>query len=181
MSAFNDALAFTLKWEGGYSNNPNDPGGATMKGVTQRVYTAYLQSHGLPNTDVRNITDDQLNDIYASEYWSPSHCQSMPAPVGVAVFDLAVNGGVGRAVKMLQSTLGVTADGIFGPGSLGALAAQTSNAADTSAFVTNYLNARENYYRTLATQNPKLQVFLKGWLNRVEALKTYLATYTPSA
>lgn len=180
MSAFTDALAFTLRWEGGYSNNPNDPGGATMKGVTQRVYTAYLQSHNLANANVRNITDAQLNDIYAAEYWSPSHCQSMPPPVAIAVFDLAVNGGVARAVRMLQSTLAVTPDGIFGPGSLRALNTRTATAADTNAFVNAYLSSRETFYRNLATQNPKLQTFLKGWLNRVEDLKKYLTTYTPS-
>jgi lysozyme family protein len=117
---YEQALAFVLRWEGGYSNHPNDPGGATNKGVTQKTYDSYLALHGQASADVRRITDQEIANIYSVHYWAAAHCSQLPADLAPCVFNCAVNSGVSRAVKLLQRTLGVAEDGIVGPKTLGA-------------------------------------------------------------
>jgi lysozyme family protein len=121
-------------------NHPADPGGATNKGVTQRVYDDWRERQGLPARDVRQLD--------------------------LVQFDTAVNMGVGRAVRMLQGALGCGVDGDFGPATR-----QAAEACSLGATVKAYCDAREGYYRRLAEQKPKLAVFLKGWLNRLNALR----------
>jgi lysozyme family protein len=163
---FQTCLAFVLKAEGGYCNNKNDPGGATNKGVTQRVYDAYRTRHGLPLQTVANIADSEVSDIYKSEYWAPTFCDQLPVGVDLCVFDFAVNAGDSRSEKVLQQALGVTVDGQIGPQTI--VAAQ---AADARALAARMLDVRSTYYRQLVTAHPLEEEFLDGWLNRVAALR----------
>jgi lysozyme family protein len=167
--AFETALPFVLRWEGGYVNHPNDPGGATNKGVTQAVYSAWRSRQGLPDGDVRLLTDDEMAAIYESGYWVPAKCPVMETPLDQVQFDTAVNMGVGRAVRFLQQAVGASVDGSFGPGTQRCLAC-----CDPAEAVLKYLDAREAYYRDLPNRNPKLAVFLKGWLNRLDALRGHV-------
>ncbi len=101
---FERALAVVLGQEDGWSDNPADPGGATMKGVTLGTYRAWRQAHGhpIPNKDdLRNISDGEVRQIYYEWYWLASGANAMPWPLSLAHFDLAVNGGVGRAQQAL--------------------------------------------------------------------------------
>ncbi len=102
---FFKCLQFILKWEGGYSNHPNDPGGKTNKGITQRVYDLYRTSKKLPRRDVRFISDDEVREIYFHKYWVRAHAGDLPAPLDLVVFDTAVNCGVGTAIRFLQQAL----------------------------------------------------------------------------
>jgi len=94
---FAKALAFVLKSEGGWTNDPHDPGGQTMWGIIQTEYDAYLKRHGLPHTSVHNITVAQRDEIYRKEYWDVMGCDGLPSGVDYCVFDAAVNSGPGRA------------------------------------------------------------------------------------
>ena len=94
---FERCLAITLKWEGGYSNNPADPGGATNFGVTWREYNRYRQNHGLPSQSVKLISKQEVRDIYLNNYWAAMKCDDLPAGYDLCVFDAAVNSGTGRA------------------------------------------------------------------------------------
>jgi lysozyme family protein len=164
--AFTASLPFILRWEGGYVNHPADPGGATNKGVTQRVYDDWRKRRGLPGRDVRQLEDAEMHAIYESGYWLPPRCDLLQRQLDLVQFDSAVNMGVGRAVRMLQAALGCDVDGDFGPA--------TRNAAEScslGATIVAYCDEREAYYRRLAEQRPKLDVFLKGWLNRLSALR----------
>lgn len=166
---FTTCLAFVLAREGKFSNNPNDSGGATMEGVTQRVYTAYRLAHKLPDRSVALITDVEVADVYRTGYWAPSQCDGLPAGVDLCVFDLAVNAGVGESAEILQRALGVTADGHIGP--------QTLTAAmqpDHRALASRLLDLREAFYRQLVADHPKNAVFLNGWLNRVQDLRALI-------
>ncbi len=116
--AFLDSLAFTLKWEGGYSNNIHDAGGATNFGVTHLVYDTYRHSKHLPFQDVKNITAEEVNDIYYNSYWKQAKCEAMPRKIAMTVFDFAVNSGVGRSIIKLQTAIGAEPDGNFGPHSM---------------------------------------------------------------
>ena len=126
---FPNCLAVTLKQEGGYSNNPHDPGGATMRGVTQAVYNAYRRALGLPGQTVRLISDSELQDIYRRQYWEAIRGDLLPKGLDMAVFDMAVNSGVVPAIKILQKALGVPADGHFGLITQGALPKNGGEAA----------------------------------------------------
>ena len=165
-AAFQASLPFILRWEGGYVNHPADPGGATNKGVTQRVYNDWRVRQGMPARDVRQITDDEVHAIYEAGYWTPPRCDLLPRPLDLVQFDTAVNMGVGRAVRMLQASLGCGVDGDFGPGTR-----RAAEACDAGAAVAAYCDRREAYYRGLAQKNPKVAVFLTGWMNRLDALR----------
>lgn len=102
--SFEVALEFTLKWEGGYSNHPSDPGGATNLGITQRTYTAWLESNGELPKDVRNVQLDEARRIYYENYWLAARCDDLPMPLAMAHFDSAVNHGPGNARILLQNS-----------------------------------------------------------------------------
>ena len=165
-AAFDKSIPFILRWEGGFVDHPNDPGGRTNKGVTQKVYDAWRTRQGQPGRDVKLIDEAEVHAIYESGYWLPPRCDLLLEPLDLVQFDTAVNMGVGRAVRMLQRCVGCEADGDFGPGTKKAV-----EASDCGNTVAAYCDAREAYYRNLAAAKPKLQVFLKGWLNRLNALR----------
>jgi lysozyme family protein len=171
----NDALAtalkFTLQWEGGYVNHPDDPGGATNMGVIQDTYNTYRIEKRLPTQPVEFITNEEVHDIYFSMYWKPSQANIMVLPLAVAHFDTAVNFGVGGAIEFLQEALGIGADGIFGPGTQAALSA--NNNAQTAAKI---VQGRINYRNQRVDSYPSQEVFLQGWLNRDHDLGGFLKT-----
>lgn len=157
------ALNHVLKSEGGWSDNPADPGGATMKGITLVVYRNWKRNPHLTKDDLKNISDQDVYDLYKQLYWDKIHGDDLPAGIDYAVFDSAVNMGVGRASKLIQEAVGVTSDGVLGPASLSAI-----QKADTKELIEKFSHLKESFYRSLAT----FQTFGKGWLNRVAEVKT---------
>lgn len=99
---FERALRFVLRWEGGYSDHPADPGGATNMGITQATYDAWRRRQGLPPQPVRNISINEVQAIYRTMYWDPIGADSLPDPLALAAFDLAVNSGVDTARRALR-------------------------------------------------------------------------------
>jgi len=166
MTAFEAALPFVLRWEGGFVDHPNDPGGRTNRGVTQGVYDDWRRRHGLLRADVREIEETEVQQIYESGYWFPPRCDLLARTLDLVQFDTAVNMGPGRAVRFLQGAIGAAIDGDFGPATQRAV-----TGCDVAAAVVQYCDARERYYRELAARKPELGVFLKGWLNRLNALR----------
>jgi lysozyme family protein len=164
--AFEESLPFILRWEGGYVDHPDDPGGRTNKGVTQKTYDQWLARQGLPSRHVKLIEDDEVKRIYESDYWAPPRCDLLQRQLDLVQFDTAVNMGVSRAVRFLQTALGCAADGDFGPRT-----ERAASACDLGATVIVYCDEREAFYRRLAERKPQLGVFLKGWLNRLNALR----------
>ena len=162
---FDSALPFILRWEGGFVDDPADHGGRTMKGVTQRVYTAYRAQRGLPDQDVKLIAEEEIRAIYHERYWLAGQCQSLRSQLDLAQFDTAVNMGPGRAVKILQEATGCAADGVFGPSSQAAC-----DSCDLDTTLIQYCTIREGLYRKFA-QQPGQAKFLKGWLRRLNALR----------
>ncbi len=94
---FERCLGVTLKWEGGYSNHPDDPGGPTMHGIIQREYDAWRKKRGERTRPVHQIEDGELRDIYRTEYWDAMGCDALSIGLDLCVFDAAVNSGVARA------------------------------------------------------------------------------------
>jgi lysozyme family protein len=164
--AFEECLPFILHWEGGLVDHPDDPGGRTNKGVTQQVYDQWRTRQGLPRRDVKFIQDREVHSIYQADYWLPPRCDLLRRRLNLVQFDTAVNMGVGRAVRFLQAAVDCDVDGNFGP--------QTERAAaacDLGTAMAAYCDAREAYYQRLAEKRPELRVFLKGWMNRLNALR----------
>jgi lysozyme family protein len=168
-AVFRNALAHTLKEEGGYANHPNDPGGATMRGVTQGTYDTWRKRWGKPVAPVRGIADSELEEIYYRGYWLDGRCNLLESDAllpGLAVvhFDSCVNAGVTQAGKLLQRAVGVAADGRVGPTTI--TAARAAGRGAIPALV----NQRVRFYQDLARSRPALAVFLRGWLLRVNRI-----------
>lgn len=162
---FKKALKFTLSWEGGYSNDPADPGHMTMRGITQDVFNVYLDSQFLPRRPVLEITDEELNNIYFEEYWIKSGCEGFTDnKMSVCHFDCAVNTGVTRAVKILQCVVGVKDDGKFGAKTLSAVLSASGKSSEL-------IQARKDFYAELVKKNKNLEKFYNGWINRCVALE----------
>lgn len=146
--SFEKALDQTLRFEGGFSNHKADPGGATMKGVTQSVYDADRDHAGLPRQSVKFIGDDELRHIYERDYWRASGANGLAEPLDALHFDAAVNHGLKRA-------------GIF--------------LTDSGGSPKKYLDVREIFYHNLVNRKPEMRVFLRGWLARVKSLREFIA------
>ena len=159
--SYDQALQAVLRYEGGYVNNPHDPGGATNRGVTQAVYDSYRARKGLPKQPVKACTMDETKDIYRNLYWNKVHGDDLPIGVDLAVFDFAVNSGPARAAKMLQHLVGVPVDGVIGPATVAAANAKQLGLTDALC------NERARFLQTL----PTFVHFGKGWMSRVENVR----------
>lgn len=162
MSGFRDALPHVLRYEGGFVNDPADPGGATNKGITQRVYDTFRASRGLPRQSVAAISDAEVEAIYLRNYWEAGHCNELPWPLSFVHFDACVNAGIGQATKLLQRAARVPDDGRWGPNTAAAVRAQSP-----TMLLAELLLERLRFYDLLVQQKPALVRFFRGWVNRV--------------
>jgi lysozyme family protein len=162
---FEQCLREVLRHEGGYSDHPSDPGGATNMGITRKTLARWRKISpwtDLPKSAVKALSRAEAAQIYRAQYWNPCKAGAMPAGVDLAVFDFAVNSGPDRAARVLQAALGVAADGEVGPKTLAAL-----GAADSRALINAVCDRRLTFLRGLAT----FPVFGRGWTSRVAAVR----------
>ena len=164
-TGFDAALGLVLLHEGGWSDDPFDPGGATNKGITLATFANETNVEitassiaGLKSA-LRQIPDVLVRSIYRDRYWQPAFASDLPAALALFHFDAAVNQGVGTAARMVQEALGVTIDGAIGPETLAA-----AQAADQATVLTRYAEIRRRRYRALA----HFWRFGRGWLRRVD-------------
>lgn len=144
---FRKALDFVLMAEGGYVNHPNDIGGETNFGITKNVYDAYRKSKTLPLQSVKQISQDEVEEIYYKKYYVLSGADKIKdAKLSLLHFDTAVNMGITRANSFLTLSKGILSD---------------------------YFRLRKNKYFEFA-KIPSQKVFLQGWLNRLGRLENYL-------
>jgi len=163
---FNKCLQLVLVSEGGNVDDPDDPGGRTSRGITQREYDAYRTSHaGLPD-DVFAAPQSAVDEIYDISYWHPWSPQ-FPDGVDYVFFDTSVLNGPLRAAKWLQQALGVTVDGHIGVITLTAL--QSAKPQDVIVKISSFRAAN---YNDLVSENPRLAKYLKGWMARTSRVQT---------
>lgn len=155
---FEACFAQTERWEGGWVDNPHDPGGATDRGVTQRSYNGYRAKLKLPPRSVRRMTDDECKDLYRSEYWVGARGDDLPAGLDLCQYDEAVNSGAVQAAKLLQTAVGVRADGVLGLETLNAI----HNCADIPDLIKKVCAARLSFWHRLKTW----AFFGVGWTRR---------------
>jgi lysozyme family protein len=173
---FEAALAGVLESEGGYVNHPKDPGGPTNLGVTLAVARQLgIDVDGDGDTDIIDIKLLKLADaakVYRHEYWDKVRGDDLPSGLDYAVFDYAVNSGVSRAAKALQSVVGVPQDGEIGPVTLGGLRTQ-----DPVTMIGRLSKQRLDFLRGLKTW----PTFGKGWERRVNSVTSAALKLTDTA
>ena len=169
---FEAALAHVLHYEGGYSDHPSDPGGATNLGITIAVLSSY-RGRSVTKNDVRALTRAEAAAIYRSRYWDTASCSVLPSGVDLAMFDCAVNQGVGRASRYLQHAANVTADGKIGPITLGAV-----KAAAPEKLLVEFMARRMEGYGSLQSL---FKTFGLGWSRRLMATHAVALTLLDAA
>lgn len=164
--AFAAALAHVLRMEGGFTDDPEDPGGPTNKGITLAVFARWLgrdvtaESRDGLIARLRDIPEASAAEIYHARYWQPCGAAALPPALALMQFDTAVNHGVGTAIRLLQTALGAAVDGEIGPETAGAAAAQPSRRV-----LDRYAALRRERYQRL----PHFKRFGRGWMARVSA------------
>ena len=149
MGMFDYFIERVLTHEGGYVNDPRDPGQETRWGISKRAY---------PQVDIRNLTRAQAVDIYRRDFWQRVRGDELPREFAFQALDAAVNHGIGNAVRWMQRAAGVADDGVIGPVTLAAV--QRAQAAD---LVLRFNAERLRFYAKLTT----FSTFGRGWVNRV--------------
>jgi lysozyme family protein len=165
---FTRSLAFVLSAEGGFCDVPGDHGGATNHGIEQAEYSAWLGAQGLPDADVRRITDAQVAMIYRTRYWDAVHGDGVAWPLSIVLFDSAVNCGVGMALEWLNRGVGVGAARDWLPAT--SVKYHALDFAGIEALAERVLTLRRSFYVEIA-RRPEQGKFLKGWLARVARLR----------
>jgi len=160
-SNFNQSLLLLLKHEGGYVNNSRDSGGMTNLGVTAKVWESWV-GHPVDEKQMKALTPDDVAPLYKRKYWDACGADELVCGIDYAVFDYAVNSGVGRAVKTLQACVGVPIDGGIGPVTLAAIKAQNS-----AELIKNICSKRLDFLRSLSA----FPTFGKGWERRVNEVQ----------
>ena len=155
---FKKCLEIVLKSEGGYVNDPRDSGGRTNLGVTQAVWEEWV-GHQVSEKDMRELTPEKVAPMYEMKYWRTSYCEKLPVGLNLLVFSMAVNSGSGRAVKLLQRSVGCVEDGVIGPNTLSKI-----NEKDQLELIDKYSETRKAFYESLKS----FPAFGKGWLARVD-------------
>jgi lysozyme family protein len=151
MTSFDQAFDKTVGHEGGYVNDPRDPGGETKFGISKRAY---------PGLDIKSLTLADAKAIYKRDYWDRARCDDLPHGVAFDVFDAAVNSGPGQAIRWLQRAVGVADDGVVGPFTLAAV-----KRMEPEALQARYSGQRLDFMTRLSTWDS----FGRGWARRIAA------------
>lgn len=160
---FDAALAHVLKHEGGFVDHPKDKGGATNKGITQRVYNGYQRRKGRkPLQSVRFISDDEVRAIYHGQYWDAVKADELPHGIDYCTFDAAVNSGPSRGVKWLQRAVLANPDGTVGNETLGKV-----KTVPAYTIILRMCEDRMSFLQRLGNWS----TFGKGWTRRVNGVR----------
>jgi lysozyme family protein len=145
--SFQECLDFVFRHEGGYVNDPRDPGGETKYGISKRAY---------PDLDIKALTPELAARIYRRDYWDTCRCDALPPGLALMVFDAAVNQGQGTAIRMLQAAASVPVDGRVGP--------MTIRAAGLDIGLPAFYSQRRERYEA----NKNFAIYGRGWIRRLD-------------
>lgn len=158
---FDASFKMVLSHEGGYVNDPRDPGGATNLGVTKATWESYVD-HDVTEAEMRALTPAKVAPLYKARYWDAVRGDDLPAGVDFAMFDFAVNSGPVRAIRTLQSSLAVPTDGMIGPRTLKAV-----SMIEPGVVIDNLCRERVQFLARLSTY----KTFGRGWIRRVNEVE----------
>lgn len=156
---FDVAFERLIGHEGGYVNHPDDPGGETNWGITQRT----AREAGYAGS-MRDLTREQAREIYRAAYWQRAKCDEFDGAIAFQIFDSAVNHGIGNAIRFLQRAAGVADDGVIGPVTMAAVRGMT-----VTDVLARFNAARLMFYTNLSTW----PTFGRGWARRVAGNLNY--------
>ena len=167
---FNKLIPFILKAEGGFVNDPDDPGGATKMGVSLRLLKSLgdikwdLDHDGdIDIDDIRALTPELAKEIYWERFYAPLQLDAIrDEKLALQVLDHAVNAGNRSAVKILQHISGCKEDGLIGPKTIAAANTFRDNIA------LRYQQGRYLFYEDLVEVKAKFAKYIPGWINRVK-------------
>ena len=159
---FPKALAAVLVHEGGFVNNPKDPGGMTNLGCTKATWEDHC-GHPVDEKTMKALTPSDVGPLYRQKYWNKVCGDDLPAGVDYVVFDAAINSGPGRAAKWLQACVGVEPDGGIGPKTLAAV-----RAFEPKQLISDYSKRRLSFLMDL----PTWDTFGRGWTRRVNEVES---------
>lgn len=161
LARYPDAYAFTLSFEGGYVNDPDDPGGCTNRGITINTLKEWRGDPSVTCEDVYNLSEQETALIYACNYWAPVWGNRLPVGVNTQVWDFGVNAGPSRAIKVLQEIVQSPADGAMGPNTLSAVENYIRESG-VEELLNKYSADRQAYYESLST----FDKYGNGWTRR---------------
>lgn len=161
---FERCLEKLLQHESGFVNDSRDNGGMTNLGVTIRVWEEWV-GHHVNEKQMRALTPADVAPLYKRKYWDACRADELISGIDYAVFDFAVNSGVGRATKNLQTCVGLLPDGGLGPVTVATVSKYTGDKA--KELIEKYCDSRLQFLNTLKTW----PVFGKGWERRVNEVK----------
>jgi len=155
MANFQIAVEKTFIHEGGKVNDPQDPGGCTSYGISQKAY---------PDFDIPNLTVEQAKAIYYRDYWHKMYLDAMKSQsIAEKLFDLSVLCGIPTVTKSAQRVCGVSVDGIFGPATFNAI-----NNMDPDTFLEHFkTDIWDKHFAEIIADNPVLMKYFHGWNDRV--------------
>ena len=166
-------LEDVLRREGGYIDHKSDRGGATKYGITQATLSTHL-GREVTKDEVRNLDKELAKEIYKADYYFTPRINTLPEELQAQIFDICVNSGPRKAIKILQQVLNLAGfecsqDGMLGPKTR--KAAEDAQAAMGPYLTNAIVEAREHFYRSIVAANPSQSVFLKGWLARAKEFR----------
>ena len=178
-SSFDEAIKTVLAHEGGYVNDPDDPGGATNYGISLRFLKAtgdlevgdVNHDGDIDHKDIECMTSAEASRIYRKYWWDRYGYEAIPdQAVATKIFDMAVNMGPAEAHRIVQRSVddlggGLAVDGILGPASKEALAEAIAGKG-ARAVLDALRQNQKNFYVDLVSRKPTLAKYLKGWLTR---------------
>jgi len=166
---FEYAFAYTLVNEGGYTNDPNDPGGPTNFGITQHDY-AVFKGRSVSAAEVKAMTLADAKTIYRTKYWNTLSLDYInDRAIATCMFDEGVNFGISIAAKFAQQICKVSADGHIGPISIAAI-----NGSTEQVFIPAFVDLCKARYKSLLWK-PSNWTFYKGWMARANRLLSLMA------
>ena len=160
-SNWQKSFELMLQSEGGFSNHEKDPGGMTNLGVTKATWENWIGRQS-DEAEMRGLTPEKVEPMYKKKFWDAVRGDEVKLGLDYLLFDFAVNASPGRSIKTLQTSIGVPADGGFGPITMNAV-----KSFEPVKLIERFSQAKEDFYRSLNT----FDVFGKGWLNRVAKVK----------
>jgi len=162
---YNACISKVLKYEGGFTQDPNDKGnwtGCSVGSGANKGTNRGISACSYPNEDIKGMTEARAKEIYRVDYWDPIYGDEIPAGPDLCTFDGAVNSGQSRGVKWLQRAVGADADGVVGPQTIA-----MANAADEHITIDRMCDDRMSFLKGLSTWH----LYGKGWTNRVEDVR----------
>jgi len=158
MADFLLAIPGVLDFEGGFVDDPDDPGGRTKYGISQRAY---------PDEDIACLTEPRALEIYLNDYWLPLLLDDIEdQPTANYIFDMAVNHGRRRAVRIAQQAANVLGAGLEADGRMGPLTLDAINDVNLEQYLEELFHVRVDFYEDIVRRRPSSRKFLRGWLRR---------------